>query len=140
MKAASWEEVVEPGERKEWLATKGPMVGCMAVYSDFFSYVDGIYRHTSGALAGYHAVGIVGYSEEEQAWIGKNSWGTAWGQAGWFKIGYGECGIDTDFVMYGIAQVIPASPTPPEPEPEPEPGSGCNLLARLGVALRSRSG
>jgi len=134
VKAASWTEIVDAGERKEWLATKGPMVGCMRVYRDFFSYVDGVYRHSTGELAGYHAIGVVGYSEEEQAWICKNSWGTKWGQAGWFKIGYGECGIDTEFAMYGIEQVILANPVPPEPPP---PEGGCNFLGRLGSAIRS---
>jgi hypothetical protein len=113
------------------------MVGCMAVYRDFFSYTGGVYRHTQGDLAGYHAIGIVGYSEDEGAWLCKNSWGPDWGAAGWFRIGYGECGIDTQFAMYGVEAVTPPSPSP---GPGPEPENGCNLVARIMAALRGSAG
>jgi C1A family cysteine protease len=119
-KVVDWSEVLNVSSRKEWLATKGPMVGCMAVYRDFFNYTSGVYRHTSGDLAGYHAIAVVGYSEDEQCWICKNSWGTGWGDAGWFKIGYGECEMDTRFPMYGVESV-----TPPSPEPTPPTPPGC---------------
>ncbi len=112
----SWDEVLDVGARKEWLATKGPMVGCMAVYRDFFNYTGGVYRHTTGDLAGYHAICVVGYSEDEECWICKNSWGTGWGDSGWFKMGYGEAEMDTRFPMYGVAEITPPSPEPPPPD------------------------
>jgi C1A family cysteine protease len=49
----------------------------------------------SGALAGGHCVTLIGYDDAQGCWIGKNSWGTGWGEAGFFKIAYGECGIET---------------------------------------------
>jgi hypothetical protein len=72
----------------------------MAVYNDFFSYRGGVYRHTTGALAGYHAICVVGYNEKDQCWICKNSWGTGWGEKGWFRIAYGQCGIGTQFCFF----------------------------------------
>jgi C1A family cysteine protease len=137
VRATGWQELLEVGARKEWLATKGPMIGCLAIYQDFFNYVGGVYRHTQGRLSGYHAICVVGYTEEEQAWICKNSWGTGWGEGGWFKIGYGECGIDTEFAMYGVEGVTPPSPQPtPPPPPPPPPAPGCNLWARTIDTLR----
>ncbi|HSR30191.1 MAG TPA: C1 family peptidase [Anaerolineae bacterium] len=137
VKVTSWQEVLDVGARKEWLATKGPMVACMAVYQDFFSYRGGVYRHTTGSLAGYHAICAVGYSEAEQCWICKNSWGSNWGDAGWFKIGYGECGIDSQFAMYGVDDVTPPSPEPPPPPPPPPPPQpdGCweQIKGMLGL-------
>jgi C1A family cysteine protease len=130
----SWQEILDLGARKGWLATRGPVIGCMAVYRDFFNYAEGVYRHATGDLAGYHAVGVVGYSEAEQCWICKNSWGTAWGESGWFKIGYGQCDMDIQFAMYGVDGIIPG-PTPPTPPPPPEPQPGCNLWARLIKAI-----
>ena len=138
VRVAGWQEVLDVGLRKKWLADTGPLVGCMAVYRDFFNYTGGVYHHVSGDLAGYHAIGVVGYSEAEQCWICKNSWGTGWGEAGWFKMGYGECDMDTKFAMYGIEAVTPPQPgpTPPPPPPPPPPQPGCNLWARLIGALR----
>ena len=141
VKVASWQELADLGSRKEWLANRGPVIGCLAVYRDFFSYTGGVYRHATGDLAGYHAVCVVGYSEAEQAWICKNSWGTDWGDAGWFKIGYGESGMDTEFAMYGVEEVVPPGTDPePEPDPEPAPGGGCNLVARLARVFQSKGG
>jgi C1A family cysteine protease len=71
-----------------------PIVTGMAVYEDFYYYGGGIYEHVWGGLQGYHLVSIVGYNETAGYWICKNSWGTSWGESGWFKIKYGQCGIE----------------------------------------------
>ncbi|MGD8398040.1 MAG: C1 family peptidase [Anaerolineae bacterium] len=136
IKVSAWQEIVDAGQRKEWLATRGPMIGCMEVYQDFFSYTGGVYHHATGALAGYHAICVVGYSEAEMAWICKNSWGAGWGEGGWFRIGYGECGIDQMFPMYGVEDVVAPGPTPPPPPPPPPPEPGCLPLSRIVRALR----
>jgi C1A family cysteine protease len=136
-RVTEWHELIDVGQRKEWLANRGPVVGCMAVYRDFFNYVDGVYRHAVGELAGYHAICVVGYSEADQAWICKNSWGPNWGLDGWFKIGYGECDIDAQFPMFAVEGVVPAGPEPPPPPPPPPPPEpGCNLVQRILQALR----
>jgi C1A family cysteine protease len=103
VKISSWKSLLTVADRKNILATKGPVVAGMAVYSDFFSYRSGIYRRTPAAtLRGYHAISVVGYDENEKCWICKNSWGTSWGDNGWFKIGFGECLIDTSFAFYDM--------------------------------------
>ena len=101
-KIKSWTKLSTITQRKNWISSKGPVTGGMAVYADFINYSGGVYRHTSGSLRGYHCICIVGYSEREKCWICKNSWGTGWGDNGYFKIGYGECKIDTSFPMYGV--------------------------------------
>jgi C1A family cysteine protease len=69
---------------------RGPIVATMRVYDDFFFYTSGIYEHTSTHVAGGHAVVLVGWGTDATSgkdyWIGKNSWGTGWGENGWFKI------------------------------------------------------
>lgn len=101
-KITNWTSVLSVPDRKNMLAGKGPMVAGMAVYQDFFSYAGGVYRHVSGGLAGYHAISCIGYDDTEQCWICKNSWGSGWGESGYFKIGYGEAQIDTSFAMYDV--------------------------------------
>jgi len=85
---------------KAWLAKYGPLVTCFTVYNDFFSYHSGVYHHVSGALAGGHCVCCIGYNDPGRYWICKNSWGTAWGDHGFFKIAYGQVGIDA--MMWGV--------------------------------------
>ena len=104
-KIGNWYETINVNKRKEWLDEKGPMVACMAVYRDFFSYKSGVYRHVTGDLAGYHAVSCIGYSQRENCWICKNSWGEDWGDEGFFKIAYGQADIDTRFAMYGVEKI-----------------------------------
>ena len=112
LKLSGWSQILTIADRKNMLATKGPLIGGMAVYSDFNSYTGGVYKHTSGGLSGYHAISIVGYDDNDQCWICKNSWGSGWGDNGWFKIGYGECSIDTSFAFYDVDLVCP---TPVDP-------------------------
>ena len=68
----------------------------MKIYNDFLSYKTGIYKHTTGSLLGGHAVKIVGWGVNNglSYWICANSFGTSWGELGFFRILFGECGID----------------------------------------------
>jgi hypothetical protein len=103
IKITSWRRLLSINERKNSLASKGPVVGGMAVYSDFSSYSGGVYRRTPGStLRGYHAICVVGYDDRQNCWICKNSWGTGWGGSGYFRIGYGEAQIDTSFAFYEV--------------------------------------
>ena len=67
------------------------------VYSDFMSYKGGIYEHKSGYVMGGHAVVIVGWGVENGVhyWIAQNSWGNNWGENGFFRIKFGQCGFDS---------------------------------------------
>jgi C1A family cysteine protease len=80
---------------KEQIQTHGAASACFIVFQDFFSYGGGVYTHLSGAQAGGHCVCLVGFDDAQGCWIAKNSWGTGWGEQGFFRIGYGQCGIET---------------------------------------------
>jgi C1A family cysteine protease len=94
----------KPAQIKEWVSTKGPVSSCFVVYDDFFSYRSGVYRHVTGGEAGGHCVSIVGYNDNPGYWICKNSWGTGWGDQGFFCIAYGECAIET-WRNHGVAGI-----------------------------------
>lgn len=80
---------------KEAISTYGAVTACLDVYQDFFSYSTGVYKHVAGSYAGGHCVVLIGYSDAEGCWIGRNSWGTGWGSSGYFKIAYGQCRIES---------------------------------------------
>ena len=85
---------------KEALLTYGPLLTTFNVYEDFSSYSSGIYEHVWGTLVGGHAVAIVGYNDNPGYWICKNSWGTGWGESGFFNIKYRSCGIDNKIYYF----------------------------------------
>jgi len=106
-KIPSWSNTKDVDQMKTRLVQNGPQITGMAVYTDFFSYAGGVYEPVSGSLEGYHCVAVVGYDDDSGCWICKNSWGTGWGEAdggqrGWFRIKYGECGIDNAFGMWDM--------------------------------------
>jgi hypothetical protein len=80
---------------KNALIKHGPLVFCAHFWKDFLYYKDGVYRHKWGQIAGGHVMTIVGYDDNEQCWIVKNSAGTGWGEEGWLKMSY-DAGMITD--------------------------------------------
>jgi len=90
------------GDRRSYLCSIGPMAAVFEVYEDFFSYSSGIYSHVSGSLAGLHCVEVIGFDDFNKFWICKNSWGTGWGENGFFCIAYGQCNIDGQYPFWGM--------------------------------------
>jgi C1A family cysteine protease len=45
---------------------------------------------------------VVGYNDARKFWIVKNSWGTGWGEGGYFRIAYGQVGLDGEFPFYYV--------------------------------------
>src|SRR3972149_9927045 len=81
----------------------GPLVATMAVYTDFLYYGSGIYTKSWGNFEGYHTAMVVGYDDTEQYFIVKNSWGTDWGESGFFRIAYSEVNSD---VLFGYWTIV----------------------------------
>jgi hypothetical protein len=78
----------------EALVEYGPVCTVFWVYSDFNAYTGGVYQHTYGGHEGGHLVEIVGFDNNLQCWIVKNSWGGSWGEEGFFRIAYeSNCGF-----------------------------------------------
>merc|ERR1711934_866379 len=78
------------------IMTGGPVEAAFTVYSDFENYAGGVYSHTSGKVAGGHAIRIVGWGVDSgtKYWKVANSWNPHWGEKGYFRIKHGECGIE----------------------------------------------
>jgi len=90
---SGWHAISSIADMKTWLSTRGPLAACFTVYEDFYGFT-GVYRHVSGKVVGGHCVCCVGYNDADGCWIMKNSWGPTFQEAGYFRIAYGQCGID----------------------------------------------
>ncbi len=76
-----------------------PVSVFMNVYADFSYYSGGVYEHVWGESVGGHGILLVGWSDSEQSWICKNSWGSEWGDEGYFRIKWNEGNIGTNMVF-----------------------------------------
>jgi hypothetical protein len=82
------------------LVRGGPGVVSFMVMSDFFSYAGGVYTPSAGATeVGGHAVSLVGWGVDMGVpyWLCQNSWGTVFGEGGFFRIlrGADTCTIES---------------------------------------------
>lgn len=100
-KSGSTTTITSNASQKTEIQTNGPLATTFTVYSDFYNYKSGIYSHVSGGSVGGHAVKVVGWgtSSGTAYWIVQNSWGTSWGESGFFRIKEGDSGFGAS--MYG---------------------------------------
>jgi C1A family cysteine protease len=103
-KITGWHTISAAAEIKTWISSRGPLATCFTVYYDFFNYTSGVYKHVTGAVDGGHCVSVVGYNDAGGYWICKNSWGPTFGESGFFRIAYGECGIDS--TMWAVEGIL----------------------------------
>jgi hypothetical protein len=97
VKISGYENIYSVADRKSYLTHVGPMVAGISVYDDFSPAPGAVYAPSSMAKkTGGHLILIIGYSDIENYWLCKNSWGTDWGDKGYCKIAYGACDIDTE--------------------------------------------
>jgi hypothetical protein len=98
---------------KQDLIQRGPLAVSMGIQTKFEGDWDGdIYRCGKDKVClpppdnrctyTNHAVVIVGYNDTGSYWIVRNSWGSGWNgdEKGYFKVGYGECSIESS--VYSI--------------------------------------
>lgn len=108
-KIASYTSYATMDARKNAIATIGPVLSGMAVFDDFFAYSGDVYQKTAGSpLAGYHCICVVGYDDNQQCWILKNSWGPNWGDQGFCRVRYGQADllIDTSWMFYSVVASV----------------------------------
>ena len=98
-----WDAGTTIEARKVALVNSGPIIGGMDTYEDLSYYQGGVYEYVAGGSTGKHAVCIIGYDDGPSCWIVKNSWSENWGDDGFFRIKYGECGLDSSYPFYDPA-------------------------------------
>ncbi|CAI9724582.1 cathepsin Z [Octopus vulgaris] len=69
---------------------KGPISCGMMVTNGFEDYAGGVYKEYNKAIMINHIISIVGWGVDNSTgieyWLGRNSWGSFWGEQGWFRI------------------------------------------------------
>ncbi|MCD4689877.1 right-handed parallel beta-helix repeat-containing protein [bacterium] len=94
----------------------GPLSVSMCVYDDFYNYTSGCYEH-AGTDWTNHVVMMLGWDDAmcggDGAWICKNSWGTDFGEGGFFYIKYGTCRIGSG-AMYPLNAHTPKTVLVPD--------------------------
>ncbi|KAH6839508.1 hypothetical protein B0I37DRAFT_408920 [Chaetomium sp. MPI-CAGE-AT-0009] len=98
-------------DQKRWLDEYGPLIVTFVLYKDFGSWkptTEGSVYKWDGVSpsTGNHLTLVVGYDDEKQAWIMKNSWGPSWGENGFVYFAYNQANIDS-WTKYGVANVNP---------------------------------
>jgi cathepsin X len=81
---------------------RGPIACGVSVPDSLMTYTGGIYCDTTGNVAIDHDISVVGWGEDpitlEKFWTVRNSWGTHWGENGFFRVcrGVNNIAIESD--------------------------------------------
>ena len=72
---------------------RGPIACTVAVTQEFEDYTGGVFEDETGTTELDHSISLIGYGTDEATgqdyWLGRNSWGTYWGEGGFFRIARG---------------------------------------------------
>jgi cathepsin L len=101
IKALSWDYVNSPPDKlptveqlKTALTEHGPLVAPIFYDECLANYRGGVFNEKDLGMIN-HVVLLVGWDDEKQAWLIKNSWGEEWGEKGfaWIKYGSNNIGV-----------------------------------------------
>ena len=85
---------------KQEIYQRGPIACGVAVPQSLDDYTGGIYCDDTGDKEIVHDISVVGYGEEDgqKYWLVRNSWGTHWGEEGFFRVcrGVNNIAIESD--------------------------------------------
>jgi len=129
-KAIDWKTLNGTDEIKAVLANNLPVVCGIAVFDSFqnLSGPGSVYNTYTGNLDGGHAVTIVGYDDNKFGGAFRiiNSWGTSWGDNGFFWLPYSDInqtvqGTPVFREAYSLHDKTPTKPAPVDPVNPPPP-------------------
>ncbi|EGR34021.1 papain family cysteine protease, putative [Ichthyophthirius multifiliis] len=110
-KVSQYGSVSGADKMKAEIYMRGPISCGIHVSSKFEAYNGGIYSERSILPVINHEIAVVGWGIDEKTkteyWIGRNSWGTYWGESGFFRIQMhkNNLGIEDD-CSWGVPVVV----------------------------------
>lgn len=128
---------------KQAIYQYGPVAVGVGASDAMMSYSSGIFNNCDGTKPN-HAVVLVGWDDDGQYWILKNSWGQGFGEAGHMKIKY-NCnyvGIAANYIVFNTPNPNPTPSPNPSPSPTPPPVPKCSPqpYANAGGDIQIRLG
>lgn len=108
---ASWFKLpdLSTATMKTQLANEDPVLVGVDVYDSFIqASSSAAIKGKAGPLRGYHAIVLVGYDDDRNAFELQNSWGAAWGDNGRAWIDYDTLG-EVAHEAYRVVPVTPAA-------------------------------
>ena len=129
---------------KNAIYTHGPVAAGFGATNAFMGYRSGVFNQCDGTQPN-HAIVLVGWDEDGQYFILKNSWG-AWGEnnSGYAKVKYGcnYLGIAANYVEFNSPNPNPNPQPAPQPTPTPQPVPKCapEPYANAGHDVQVRRG
>ncbi|KAF6250132.1 hypothetical protein COO60DRAFT_910396 [Scenedesmus sp. NREL 46B-D3] len=132
-------------EAQRHIRQYGAVVARFEVMSDFMAFfaekriAQAVYRPSAGAQPVLpHAIALIGYNDQQQYWLAKNSHGDTFGDGGLFKVAYGVSSVLTPLSgeAYGVMWTPYSTPAALQLPVTPGPRPGCYLYkARPGDYL-----
>ncbi|CAM6054530.1 unnamed protein product [Sphagnum tenellum] len=101
-KAKDAGQVSGASKMKREIYARGPIACGIEVSDAFEAYSGGIYSEKNPSPSINHEISVVGYGKDPRTgtefWVGRNSWGSYWGEYGFFRIKMHEdnIGIETE--------------------------------------------
>ena len=122
---------------KSAIYTYGPISVGVGANDAFMSYSSGVFNQCDGTQPN-HAVNLVGWDDDGQYFIMRNSWG-AWGEnnSGYMRIHYGcnNIGIAANYIILNSPNPNPPQPIP-KCTPEPQANAGSDVSIYKGRAIK----
>lgn len=96
-------------ELKAEIYKNGPVSCGIYATTKFENYKGGIFKQTGVWFFANHEISVAGWGVEngEKYWIGRNSWGTYWGENGFFRIKMGNSNLGIERWCTWAIPVIP---------------------------------
>lgn len=128
---SSQDDVPNVDEIKNAIYNYGTVAAGVAVTNDFMAYKNGIFNKCTTTTQPNHAINLVGWDDDGQYWIMRNSWSSRWGENGYMRIKW-NCnyiGVSANYI------VVNNSPVPPQCSPMPEANLGPDKVIRRGMNI-----
>ena len=112
--AIQYGAVTGADDMKKELLSRGPISCQMMVTDKFEKYTGGIYSERSLFVAPNHAISVTGWGKDQKTgteyWIVRNSWGSHFGEGGFFRLQMHtqNLGIDSHQCFWAVPSATPA--------------------------------